>query len=706
VTTNFFSLLGVEPQLGRTFTPEQGQALGDSTTPLPTALLLSDGFWRRRFGGDPGVRGATVQLNGGAAVILGVLPPDFRFLTPPDAGLPQDVDAWAPLPLDNRRGVRADQRVRDQDSDDTGAVVARLRPGVTLAQARGEMAAIAARQRAESEYHRNAGIQIDVFPLHEDVTGHVRPVLLALFGAVGLVLLIACLNVANLLLARGLTRQKELAVRAALGASRGRIVRQLLTESTLLGIAGAGLGVLVAMATLEALLALRPATLPHLEHVAIDGVALWFAIGATLLSVATFGSMPAYAFSRGRGADLLTTRSGHADPRRTRQVFVVAEVAVAIALLVGTGLMLRTVSTLQRVRPGFEAAGVLTFDLSLRERERYRGPADRARFVRLLEERVALLPGVEVAGLVGRLPLSGRVWTNQYGVEGQNPGEWSTNEANFRMITPSYFTAMRTTLLSGRFFTSEENLSERRRVVIIDETMAARLPAGDAIGQHVGFPLDGRPVWAEIVGVVENVRHESLMRDGRETLYVPYRHEASRDVSIVVRAHTFPDHLNGAIRGVVRTLDPELPLYDVRTMTSYVADAQADARFALTVLAVFAGIALVLSAIGLYGILSFWVSRDAHGIGVRMALGAGRTAVLRQVVARGMALVGIGIVVGFAVAAGGARLLASLVFGVALVDVTTYVTVALVVAVVSLLACYLPARRASRVDPLVALRYE
>jgi predicted permease len=715
VTHNFFGVLGVRPLHGRDFLP--GEAIvssarqDDSTAQIPpSVVILGHREWIARFGGDLAVLGRDIELNGARSTVIGVLPADFELHLPPDAGIPTNIDAWTPIRRELAEFRRTDGRLEDQDSDNTGAVIARLGPGVPLEQAQAEMNLIALQQRAAYAGYEQAGIHIDVVPMHVDVVAHVRPVLFTLLGAVGFVLLIACINVASLLLARAGTRRREMALRSALGAGHGRLMRQILTESALLAAMGGILGLLAALWGTELLLRLRPGTVTYVDAVGLDWRVLTFTGAATMLAALLSGIVPALDAShlgsihalRGHGAS--AEASGHL---RLRRILVVSEVALSIVLLAGAGLMLRSFVRLQDVRPGFEPHGVLTFRVSMAGIPGYDGPAARAQFLRRMTEQLREVPGVEAAGAVGALPLSGETWTQPYGVEGQPATDWPRNQANFRMITSGYFSAIGTRLLSGRFFTAEEDVVEAHRVVIVDEKLAQRLaPDGRAVGITLGFPLDGAPVWAKVVGVVEHVRHETLSRDSRETIYVPYRQEASRDVAIVVRGSAVPETMTDPVSRAIASLDPRLPVFGFRPMDRYVVDALAPTQFVLVLIGVFAGIAVMLAAVGLYGVLSHWVSQRTAEIGVRMALGANQIDILRRVVGSGMTLAGLGTVAGLGLSFVASRVLSGLLFGVTPTDVVTHLGIVLVLATVALIACVIPARRAARVDPVVALRAE
>ena len=711
VTPNFFSVLGVRAEVGRTLDPEDvlsPAAPGDTTPPPPPPIVLSHALWRARFGGDSGVIGRTVRINGRSATVVGVMPRGFAVPMPAGTGLARDVDAWRPIrePLDR---FQRPQGLRDQDTDNTGAVLARVKPGVSLHRAQAELDVIAAQQRESVAEYRELGMRIEAIPFRDDVVAHRRPLLLALFAAVGMVLLIACLNIANLSLARLNARRREIALRAALGANGGRLVRQLLTESGVLAALGGVGGLLLGVWAVPVVLRYAP-ELPHVGNISVDVSALAFALSVVALAALIFGTVPALAGAREHGDTTLrpqlavgTGRSG-----AHRRALVVVEIALSMVLLVGSGLMLRTLAALGREDPGFDPQNALTFRLSLRAPDGYRGPAERAEFLRRVADRLNALPGVEAVGAIGGLPLSGVTWTQPYGRPDEPPSEWVRNEANFRYITSGYFEAMGTRLLAGRAFTLDEDLIEKRRVAIVDANVARRLApqSGSVLGRTIGFPLDGRPVAAEIVGVVEPMRYERLDREGRETIYAPYRQEASLDVALVLRTSGRPEALASAVERELLALDPRLPVYHIRPMSEYVAAAVAPTHFALTLLAGFAVLAVVLGCTGLYGVLAFTVSQRTREFGIRLAVGARQTDLLREVLTEGAILCGVGLAVGGVLSVAFASTLTDMLVGVRATDPLTFGVVGLALAGVALAASYLPARRAAQVDPMVALRNE
>ena len=716
VADNFFAVLGVTAEIGRLFAPGEAilppAAFADTAASVPpSVLVLGYDLWQTRFGGDTSVVGRTISVNDQSMVIIGVLPRGFELLAPPDAGLTSDVDAWTPLRIELGRFRRDEGEWRDQDSDNTGMVIARLRDGVSLAEATVEMDAVAARQREEIPFYREARMGLDVVPMHRDVVGHARTALLVLLGIVGTVLLIACLNVANLLLARAAGRRREMALRSALGAARRRLVRQALVESGLLAVGGAALGLLLANWGIGLLLALGPSDLPRIGAVGINATVLGFIVLASILASVVFGTAPALDLSSARRPHALRAH-GSATSDRThthlRAALVVSQVALSLVLLIASGLLLQSFRRLQHVRPGFEPVGALTFNVTL-PGGTVGGPGARAEFMRRVQERVRALPGVEAVGLIGGLPLAGELWTQPFGLPGQSPDEWGGNEANFRVITSDYFRAMGTRVVAGRPFTSQEDVVEDERVVIVDEALARRLhPDGDAVGRGIGFPLDGRPVSARIVGVVENVRHETLREDGRPTLYAPYRQEASRTVAFAVRTAGEPLRLAQPITQALAELSAgtPVPVYAFRSLEQYVRDALAPARFAFAAVSVFAGVAFALAVIGLYGLVSYGVNQRAREIGVRIAIGARPRNVLADVVGSGLRLVLVGLVIGIGLAVAGLRGISGMLFEIPAVDPATYVAISFLLLFVAGIACYLPARRAARIDPMEALRAE
>lgn len=729
-SSNLFEVLGVEAALGRTFLPGEGLLSSETLEAIreadeadarapevpPGVVVLDHGFWRRRFGGDPEVVGRTVRLGTQPYRVIGVLPPDFELLVPPDAGIPARVDAWTPIRVSLSR-LRREEGFEDQDADNTGAVIGRLRPGVTLGRARAEMERIAVRQRAARADYARAEVEVRAGPVRDEALGHVRPLLLSLLAGAGLLLAIACLNLANLFLLRGLRRRKDVAIRVALGASRGALLRDRGSEMLVLGAAGGIGGLVVAGWGTGLVRALPGRVLPRAEAVGVDPLLALFGLVLATLAALLSGLLPAVRLAgpatvpalRGHGAG----EDGPGRPGtggRVRRLLVAGQIALSLALLTGTGLLVRTVTNLQAVEPGFRPRGVVTFRLGrLVDPDRYRGPADRARFVHELEERIGGLPGVEAVGSAGILPLSGLRFTQPWGRAGEGPSEWAGRQADFRVVTAGWFRALGTRLLAGRPFTEREEVEEERRIAVVDEALARRLvpegaEPGGAVGRRITFPLDGDPVEAEVVGVVETVRGDDLREAGRETLYVPYRQEASRSVSVAVRAGADPGVLVPAVRRELRSLDPDLPLYEVRTLEGYVAEATAPGRLALGLTGLFAAAALLLAAVGLYGVVSYGVGRRSREFGIRAALGARPRDLTRSVLAGGLRVVAVGLLLGLLAAAAGTRGLSGLLYGVPPLDAPTYAAVTALLGAVALAATWIPARRAARADPAATLR--
>ncbi|MCI0435315.1 MAG: ABC transporter permease [Gemmatimonadetes bacterium] len=708
VTPNFFELLGIRPVLGRVFAGHDivSSSRDDGALTAPV-VVLSHRTWRSVFGADPGVVGQVVRLNGWPVTLLGVLPALFRLELPPDAGIATDADVWSPLQVPLIAFRRGDGRLLDQDSDNSGVAIGRVRTGVSLDEAVAELSAIGDQLRHEVPAYTAAGLRVSARSMHEDATAHASGLLRALLAGAGIVLLVACLNLSTLVLARGMRRHAELAIRTALGSSRMRILRQLVTENLLLVAVGGGFAAMVAAFGTE----LFARTLPPglLPNVALrwDPLGVLLATAVTAAVVLAFGILPTLGIvmheQRGRIGGVFQRTRGRT--MRMRHALVLSEVALSVVLVSCAAFLIRTTFELRAIRPGFESANALTFSVSLRVPGRYTGPAERARFMREVETAIRDLPGVRAVGLTGGLPLSGRRWTQPYGLPGQAQPEWQENRADFRVITSGWFEAVGARVLEGRAFTHDEDLIEDRRVVIVDEKLARRIVrGGSAVGATVGFPLDGQPIHAEVVGVVEHIRHDELTSEGREALYVPYRQEASRDVSFVLRTEGDPAALAPAIRGTLRAIDPEVPVYALRTMDEYVDDALSPTRFALVLLAGFAVLTLLASGLGLHGVIAYEVGSRTREIGLRMAIGASAQGVMRSVLLSGVRLGGAGVLIGAALATIAARLLQPLVYGVETADPLTWAMVLSAVLAVTLLSCWVSALRASRLDPALALR--
>ena len=713
-TPNFFELLGVVPFLGRTFDETDAfemdpQAFGQPNPDLPPGtVMLSHALWQSRFGGDRDVVGRSIQLDGWGSVIVGVLPPDFRIYLPPDTPMPTDIDVWGVLPTN----------VPDFARDAPWlTVVARLRDGASLEQAQTELDGVASRLRDTYQFHANSNMQIVVNGMHEDVVSHARASLLALLGAVGFVLLIACANVANLLLVRATSRGREIAVRAALGSGRGRIIRQMLTESGLLAAIGAVVGIVLAWWGTRVIIALSPGNLPRVEGVRIDGQVLLFTAGVAAVAALAFGLAPALRAVSGKLADALKDRgseSGGLRGNRLRTGLVVTEVALSLVLLIGAGLMVRSFAEIRRVEPGFDADGVATFELPL-PFLRYFQPEVRAGFVNDLRERLLTIAGVESVGGVTPLPLAGGELYSmgRFGRVGGSPEDYEMNRADYRAVLPGFFEAMGIELVAGRTLLPSDNQRDALPVAVIDETLAERAFGDeDPIGKELvwdyfsetSFAIEPRPI--QVVGVVQNIRSTSLTAAGRETLYMPYFHYSFLPLTFTVRTATDPASLVPLIRREVDAMDPGVPIAGASTLQSYVNDAMAPTRFMLALIGVFAALALVLASLGLYGVISYSVRQRTREIGVRMAFGAREGDVLKLVLAQGIVLAGSGIVLGLIASVPLTRVVRSFLVGVSPTDPLTFVGIPAILLGVAALASYLPARRASTVDPVVALREE
>ncbi|MDQ3744646.1 MAG: ABC transporter permease [Acidobacteriota bacterium] len=685
VTPDFFRVVGVGAARGRALLADDAQAGHEAVA------VIGHGLWVRRFGADPGIVGRRIEISGRSLEVVGVMPPGFDF--------PQRSEVWAALRLDPSK---------DQRDNRSFFVVGRLKDGATLERAQAEMDALTARLAQEYPV-TNGGWGVRLQTLRDNLVGQLRTTLFVLMAAVGLVLLIACANVANLLLARAASRRREVAVRLALGAGRMRIVRQMLTESVLLALTGGALGVGLSVWLKDLLVALAPAGTPRIDEVSTDARVLLFALGATLLTGLVFGLAPALQASRpDLGESLKEGGRGAADVRsRMRSLLVIGEVALSLVLLVGAGLLLKSFARLQRVNPGFDSSNVLTLRLSLPS-ARYREPRDKAEFYSKLIAGIEALPGVESAGATLSLPLGGSnydVW-HAFVPEGRALTPENSDNAAFSVVTPDYFRALRIPVLHGRAFTERDDDSSTK-VVIINEPLARKVfPGEDPLGKHLTIWRDEK-FPREIVGVVGEAKPQGLDADPKLQIYVPHRQDASwGSLSLVVRARGDMGALTQPVRGEVRALDRELPVYDVKTMRQVVSDATAYQRVTAVLMAGFALAALLLAGVGLYGVVSYTVAQRTREFGIRVALGAQGRDILRLVLRQGGALVLAGVVAGVAGALAATRVLASLLYGVSATDATVFVLVPALLACVALIACLVPARRATRVDPMAALRHE
>src|SRR5215813_5861981 len=710
VSSNFFSVLGVSPSLGRTFLPEEEQP-GHSR-----AVMISNALWARRFGSDTNVIGKPITLDGQSYEIAGLMPAGFNFLS-----FPRETDVWIPFGLDPFRDRKYARGVGS-----LGAI-GRLKPGVDAAKAQNELDTISA--RLLNQYPEiNTGWSVKLAPLQEQIVRNLRRALLILMGAVGFVLLIACANVANLQLGRINVRRREIALRAALGASRLRLIRQLLTENLLLAVMGGAVGLLVAVWGVSLLAKFPysnrtlfvPYDIPR-DQIGLNGKVLGFTVALSLLTGIVFGLLPAFQASRSDLNDALKESGVRSGSHRglTRNVLVVTELAMSLTLLIGAGLMIRSFVRLQQVDAGFQADNVLTMDINLAQ-SKYHQPNQTTGFYRQLIERVQALPGVVSAGAVEYLPLTGVDSTTGVFIEGRPlPGPGEVWETHYRDVTPNYFRSVGMQLRAGRSFTDQDNQASPK-VTIINETMARRFwPGENPIGKHVALnfesmrfhpdrapDLDVPLGMREIVGVVADVRHAGLATAAFAEMYIPLEQRPNSDMTLAIRTSGDPLSLASAARQAVVEIDRDQPVANITTMAQLVSSSVAQPRFNFLLLTVSAVVALVLATVGIYGVISYSVTQRTREIGIRMALGAQRRDVLRLVMGQGMVLALLGLVIGLAASLALTRLLTSLLFGVSSTDLVTFVSVSVLLGIVALLASYLPARRAAKVDPLSALRYE
>jgi putative ABC transport system permease protein len=688
IAANLFSTLGVSPALGRSFVPD------DNKPGAPRVAIVSHDFWMRRFAGDANAAGRNVLLNGNTYVVVGVAPVGFKH---PEPGIAPEV--WLPLTINTTGDGRRNDFLR---------VVGRLKRGATLASARSDIETIHA--RLASQYPAaNAGWTVILLSLQERITGDVSRLLWMLLAAVGFLLLIACANVANLSLARAATRERELAIRSALGARSSRIIRQLLTESTMLAIAGGVAGLVLAVWSIRALVALSPQNLPRLNDVALDWRVLMFTLVVCLLTGILFVTAPAFHAARLNLNDSLKDSSRGSTEgvrsRRSRKFIVIAEVAMAVVLLFGAGLTLRSFLKLQNVNPGFRPGNVLTAQI-LAPRSKYpEGPQIADLYDRILE-RVRSLPGVESASLVNMLPLGGSSSYLSIAFEGRPapPPEVVVDAEPF-VVAPEYFSTLGIQLVRGDPFSARDG-ANTNPVAMINETLARRYYANeDPIGKRIAIDAQ-QPRWMTIIGIVRDTHHTTLAEAPYPQLYGAFSQRPVRVASLVIRTTSDPLSTVGALKSEVRNIDPDIPVSRIATLENVLSDSIAQPRVYLILVAIFALVGLLLAAIGIYGVISYSVTQRTGEFGVRLALGASSSDVLRMVVADGMKLAGVGIATGLAGAFALSRLIVSVLYGVTSTDVVTLLGVPIILLVVAIVACYVPARRATRVDPLVALRHE
>jgi putative ABC transport system permease protein len=693
-----FKTLGVSPILGRPFTPEEDEPGKNKV------VVLGYGFWQRQFGGDQGIVGKPIILNGEPYDVIGVMPASFRDF---NGRLPSDL--WTPLALapdafsDNRR------------TNEYLTLVARLKPGVTVDRTRSDLKTFANQLKADYPNNYPPDWTLKVTPMNEKVSGQIRPALLILLGAVGFVLLIACANVANLLLARAASRIKEVAIRSALGARRRDLLRQLMAESLILALMGGALGLGLAWLGMKGVIALKPANVPRITELGVDGLVTAFTLGVAVVTGLLFGLAPAVQTSRANLQETLKEggRSGSADRsgHTMRRVLVVAEVALALTLLTGAGLLIKSLALLQDVNPGFDSSSLLTFNVAI-PGAKYRSDTAQAQYFDRALEAVRAVPGVKDVGITSVLPFGGNWSTGSFTVEGYQPakgtpGPWGDQ----RIVSPGFFTTLKVPLIKGRNFTEQDGVVGPP-VVIVDEEMVKKYwPNVDPIGKRVTFgdpQRDSTVTWMTVVGVVGHTKHEGLDAENRVQLYHPTKRPGfiGNNRAFAVRTLGDPNKALPAVRAAIHAIDADVPISNIATMDANIASSMGQRRFAMMLLGLFAAMAVVLASIGIYGVMSYSVTQRSHEIGIRMALGAARQNVLGMVMGQGLALVGVGVAIGVAGAFGLTRLIASQLFGVKPTDATTFILVALTLVGVAALATFIPAMRATRVDPVVALRDE
>ncbi|HEV2830123.1 MAG TPA: ABC transporter permease [Pyrinomonadaceae bacterium] len=707
VSPNYFSLLGANAQLGRVFGP-QDQAAG-----FAEGVVISDGLWRRLFASDPNVLGRKVYMDTDLYSIVGVMPPGFRH---PGKTLRNDVEMWAtagytgnpfPPPQRNQRML-------------PGAI-GRIRPELTLPQAQAKLDAFVANLRSEfaKDYPPEAGWTVRLMPARETLVGNVQTTLLLLLGAVGLVLLIGCVNIANLLLARSSARQREMSIRLAMGASRGRLVLQLLIESLLLSFLGGAVALLIVTLLKNLLLSLVPGNTPRLHEVGVNGSVLLFVFLVSALTGLLFGLIPALQASRPDMVVNLKEGSQGAGSgarhHRFRSGLVVVEFALSLILMIAAGLLLRSFGRLMEVNPGFDASNVLMARIWLPvpnnpERDPYRPAVKRAGFMKEVLRRTSALPGVKYAaiGSGNGVPLMDETNPGTFTIEDQPVTDGNLPRSKFTAVSPDYFRVLGTPLIRGRFFEAGDDVEAAARVALIDETFVRRFfPNTDPIGRRIKpGPRESKAPWLTIAGVVGNIKTDGFDKPDQPHIYLPILQMPGYSMAVYVRTEGNPAGLAQALRQEVQAVDPNLPLFGEQTMETLVATSLAQRRFAMRVVALFGVLALFLAGIGIYGVMAYSVTQRTREIGIRLALGASRRSILSWLLRQGMRLTLIGVALGLIGALALGRLLRGLLFGIAPTDVVTYGGLTLLLAAVALLACYIPARRATKVDPLIALRYE
>jgi predicted permease len=699
VTSGFLSLLGIEPMLGRDVLPEE------DVPNAPRVVVLSHGLWERRYGAESSIVGKTIEMDGDPFTVVGVMPEGFSVLLPPDAEVPRSLEAWVPWGggyEDMSRSFRV------------FTTVGRLRDGLSLDEARTRIAGLAGRLVADHpEAYSSSGLQLQLEPLQDSVTAHVRSSLLVLWATVGFVLLIACSNVANLLLVRATGLEREVLLRSALGASRSRLFREILTETALFALLGGAVGAIAAQWGMALIPWLAPAEIPRMDQVAMEGRVLAFLVLASLLSAGTVGLIAAMHLSRpGSNFGLRSRGSDEAGRNRVRRILVASEVSLCLVLLVGGGLLFRSFRALATVALGYQTEDVATLKLSLIDSAySYSEPAKIARFYRELTRRIGEMPGVAAVGAATELPLDGiatRSAPYSYLTE-RGPLEWDTVTADYRTVTPGWIEALKVPLLEGRLLEWTDDL-DHPDVVVIDELLARKAwPGASAIGKRMDVVVfrNGRfqRTTSEVIGVVAHVRQQPG-DPGEEQIFLPHQQSPQRTMAFTVRGRLELGTLAAAIREEVRALEPSQPIHSIRPLDDYRALSLATYRFTMRTLGAFALVALVLASFGIYGVIAFSVSRRTREIGLRLAIGAAPERILREVLAEGMRLAGPGLVLGVVAALILTRFLAGLLFGVTSTDPLTFIAVIAFLLLVAAGACYVPGRRASRLNPLQALREE
>ena len=695
-SANFFEVFGVRPQLGRFFVPEE-EAAGHAPV-----VVISHGLWQRRFGGDPSAVGKTLALDGQTYAVVGVAPAGFQY--------PDKTEAWLP-PFQRVPTLSAQMDVERARGFGFLSAVGLLKPGVSVRQAHDEMQIITARLRQQYPESNNRRFN-RVVSLHTHLVGESSRALLLLLGAVALVLLIACTNVANLLLARAAARQKEIAVRIALGATRLRLVRQLLVESVLLAVAGGAAGLLLGLWGVDLMKGLLPLDFPRAQSIGVDLRVLGFALLVSVLTGVLFGLAPALQYTNPDVNESLKESArgsaGGARRSRLRALLVVSEVALSLVLLVGAGLLFRSFMRLQAVELGFRPQRLLTFRLAPAG-PNFRQDAQYSAFYSRVAEHVRALPGVEEVGVINTLPLK-KGWTTGIMFAGRPPLTPDKRPVvNYRSVNPEYFRAMNIPVLKGRAFDARDDDRSPRTLLINQSLVRRDFPGEEPVGKKINFGIvgdDGQPVWFEVVGVVADVRNLELNSEPTPEIYTSYLQDPFASMSYVVRTQVDPESLAPAVREAVRQVDKAQPVAEVQEMERIVSQAAAQPRFNSLLLGIFAGVALVLAAAGIYGVMSYAVTQRTHEIGVRLALGAQRRDVFKLIMGHGARLVLAGVAVGLLAALALTRVMEGLLFGVTATDPLTFAGIALFLICVAALACYVPARRATKVDPLIALRYE